>query len=568
MDVNTTQDQQAPSQITLQPQTSANSDGSQLPQAPQPAQPPSRLMSVLGAIVSAATTGIASVPQHGRPSFVNGLAGGARAEIAAQQQAQQQQQDIKFKDFDSQIRAAQLHNQDLALQNQTQEQADAHQDHVDKLHASDDAWGISYDKVDNSGDAVMDHLRLQTAANGAAEVPAGTHISGDSKSILIPQNTPETQAGQLQQFKALAPALGMTTSVIPNGATKLDPKLATVFYNRLQGYDPNGELYNASALPAIIANNQSRLADLKKQGAPQAQIDALSGVISKHQAQLKAANDAANSAADAASKRKIAEQNSINDNKAGNTEDINSKKPQKAVDNTELNAVAYDPNYPNPDGSKGANVVMSKSDAAAKGLTHYKADPAKLNSLVAGFNDVQNKLNMLADIANDPKRMGQVDPGNAAAIIAHDKGIDLGGGAFGAHASIDTSRINEKVYAAAVNAANQATKDYVTAFVGAHEAITQLPRLQTFGQSSRMTQQQMEAAINLLPHPGDGSMAQQKMTSLQGMLDPLRKQVPHMPGAEQMPSWLEKQQQQKRQAAPSAPFGSNLANYVGGLQPK
>jgi hypothetical protein len=46
-------------------------------------------------------------------------------------------------------------------------------------------------------------------------------------------------------------------------------------------------------------------------------------------------------------------------------------------------------------------------------------------------------------------------------------------------------------------------------------------------------------------------MAQQKMVALQGMLDPLRKQVPHMPGAESIPSWLEKQQQQKQPAPPS-----------------
>jgi hypothetical protein len=102
--------------------------------------------------------------------------------------------------------------------------------------------------------------------------------------------------------------------------------------------------------------------------------------------------------------------------------------------------------------------------------------------------------------------------------------------------------------------------------VGAHEAVTQLPRLQTFGKSSRMTQQQMEAAVNLLPHPGDGSMAGQKMVALQQMLDPLRKQVPHMPGAESIPSWMEKQ---KQQAAPQ-PSGfngtSNLVKYLQGNQ--
>jgi hypothetical protein len=144
--------------------------------------------------------------------------------------------------------------------------------------------------------------------------------------------------------------------------------------------------------------------------------------------------------------------------------------------------------------------------------------------------------------------MGDVSPAMAADMLKHGHGISLEFHGVG----VDTAAINETKYAAEVAMSNQATKDYVTAMVGAHEAVTQLPRLQTFGQSSRMTQQQMEAAQQLLPHPGDGLMAAQKMTSLQGMLDPLRKQVPHMPGAETMPSWLEKKQQQKSQQ-PAAP---------------
>jgi len=103
--------------------------------------------------------------------------------------------------------------------------------------------------------------------------------------------------------------------------------------------------------------------------------------------------------------------------------------------------------------------------------------------------------------------------------------------------------------------------------VGAHEAVTQLPRLQTFGKSNRMTEKQREAAQNLLPQPADGAMAAQKMTSLQGMPDPLPKQVPHMAGAESTPSWLEKRQQQQKQQGPAASFGSNLGQWVSGLQP-
>jgi hypothetical protein len=292
--------------------------------------------------------------------------------------------------------------------------------------------------------------------------------------------------------------------------------------------------------------------------APQVQLDALDGIISKQKAQLKADTDASDSAAN----KTLARQKELDKAKSDDKIDVNDAKPVKAVDNTELNAVAFDPNYQNPDGSKGGNVVMSKADAAAKGLPHYKADASGVNSLVAGFNDVQNKLNMLADVANDPKRMGAVQPGVAAAMLAHGKGIEIG--AFGTKA--DMSRVNEALYADDVKSANQPTKDYVTAMVGAHEAVTQLPRLQTFGKSSRMTQQQMEAAVNLLPHPGDGSMAGQKMVALQQMLDPLRKQIPHMPGAESIPSWMEKQ---KQQAAPQ-PSGfngtSNLVKYLQGNQ--
>ena len=193
----------------------------------------------------------------------------------------------------------------------------------------------------------------------------------------------------------------------------------------------------------------------------------------------------------------------------------------------------------------------------------YKADPSTINTVVAGMNDVQNKLNQLANVVNNRQTMAQVDPGLAAAMLAHGKGITLEFGGHGSGASggigVDTSRANEVLYGHDVMKANQATRDFVSAFIGAHEAITQLPRLQTFGKSNRMTEKQMEAAINLLPQPGDREFAAQKMTSLQGMIDPLRKQIPHMPGAESIPSWLEQRQQKQ---TPSA--GSRLGKVVVG----
>jgi len=218
---------------------------------------------------------------------------------------------------------------------------------------------------------------------------------------------------------------------------------------------------------------------------------------------------------------------------------------QAALKGANQLVVAFDPAIQNPDGTKGGNVVIPQGQAQQRGLTNfYKADPATINSTVGGFNDVQQKINMLADVANDPNRMGQVQPELAAAMLAHGKGITLG--AFGT--SFDPSIINEGLYADDVRSANQATRDYVAAMGAAHEAMTQLPRLQTFGKSSRMTQQQMEAAQNLLPQPGDAAnpaYAQQKMDALQTTLDPLRKQLPRMQGADLIPSWKELRRNQQ-----------------------
>jgi hypothetical protein len=219
---------------------------------------------------------------------------------------------------------------------------------------------------------------------------------------------------------------------------------------------------------------------------------------------------------------------------------------------TGVNVVAFDPDYANADGSNGANVVLDKATAQQRGLFSYKADPSTINSLAGGMNDVQNKLNSLADVVNDTQRMRQVDPTLAAAMLNPTTGVTLAlgahGGGVGGGGSVATDRINAWLNNANVKEANQATKDYVAAFIGAHEAITQLPRLQTFGKSSRMTETQLHAALNLLPQPGDtAGFAQQKMQNLQTMIDPLRKQIPHMQGAELIPSWLEQQQK-----APSA----------------
>lgn len=349
---------------TQQPPQATPQDVSTASAGSIPAQPKSRLQSILGAVASVVDTGLAGIPDKGRPSVVTGLGEGARAEQAAQAT----QQGIKFKSFDDQLRAAQLHNQDLSIQNATQAQADAHEDHINKIHENDGDWGITYDTIANHGDAVMDHLTTQTAANGAAVVPPGTHFSADGKNILIPKDTAETAAGQLAQFKAVAPALGLNIS-IPNAATKLDPKVATVFYNKLQGFDAGGNVYTADKLPALIASNQAQRDSLATKGGTQVQLDALDGIITKQKAQLKADNDAF----DQATQRKTDATNDVNTTKIASqgeqTRQTNASKPQKTDTQMYVGTDAT--------GNQIAGTASDLQAAGANGVTKLDADTGK-----------------------------------------------------------------------------------------------------------------------------------------------------------------------------------------------
>ena len=106
--------------------------------------------------------------------------------------------------------------------------------------------------------------------------------------------------------------------------------------------------------------------------------------------------------------RKFKQQKELLEQKGDQSSDLADKKATAAASGQ--NVVAYDPEYQNSDGSKGANVVLDKATAQQRGLFSYKADPSNINSLVGGMNDVQNKLNSLADVVNDTARMKQVNP--------------------------------------------------------------------------------------------------------------------------------------------------------------
>jgi hypothetical protein len=391
------------------PQVTAMTEGTQEPSQAAPApQPTSRLQAIIQAVAKVGSTAMAGIPDRGRPSFVTGLGEGARAEQA-----------IKFKSFDDQVRMAQLHNQDLKMQQDTQAQSDAHTKAELDNRALANSLGINYDTIASDGKTVMDHLTSQTAATGSASVPSGTHLSGDGEAINIPKDDQATQYGQKQMYQMLAPVLGL--SPLPQGAQFVPPKNMNMLTNKIHGYDIAGNPIKHDDLPGAIASAQTQRDQLKKNGATEHQLQALDNMIGIYKANLNALDEHAesvrktqkqgdldleNSPANVQAKANTAAQveqakltvtnSPSNQAAAAKGAGLKASAEQSAKNLGILDSVAFDPNYQNPDGTKGANVVMSKEDASAKGLSFYKANPEKLNATVAGMNDVQTKLNQWA----------------------------------------------------------------------------------------------------------------------------------------------------------------------------
>ncbi|HWO32397.1 MAG TPA: hypothetical protein VNO32_26680 [Candidatus Acidoferrum sp.] len=273
--------------------------------APAASSGGSRLFAILSAVAHVGSVGIAGAAnQKGRASFAGGLAGGAQAEL----QDQAQQQDVKFKTFDDQVRAANLHNQDLQLQGRTQEQSDAHQKAQDDQHDWNDAHGIEDTTIPNDGDAVIDHLKTQTAANGAATVPPGTHLSADGQVVHVPTDSASTKAGQLEQYKTFGPTLGLPS--LPQGAQFVPPRMLDAMTHKLQGFDIGGNNITADKLPGVISSTQAQRDTLAKNNATPAQLGALDNVLNIYKANLKADNDQQANVASAKKGAEVAAENS------------------------------------------------------------------------------------------------------------------------------------------------------------------------------------------------------------------------------------------------------------------
>ena len=242
----------------------------------------SRLGAILSAVASTVSTGLAGIAPHGRPSFVNSLGGGARAE----QEAQQVQQGIRFKTFDDQVRLAELTHQDAKMQLDNQAQQDAHQEAELRMRALAQEHGWNFDVASNHGPSVMDNLKAQTAATGSASVPPGTRVSADGNSIFISHTGQDAQQGQTAVYKLIAPSLGLP-ALTPD-MDFVPPKYVNMMTNKLMGFKTDGSPFNHDDLPGEIGADKARRDMLAKNGASDAQLGAMDSMIKVKQANLDA----------------------------------------------------------------------------------------------------------------------------------------------------------------------------------------------------------------------------------------------------------------------------------------
>jgi len=203
-----------------------------------------------------------------------------------------------MKDFENSLRIAALHNQDLELQLRTQQQ-DAHEA-MQRQHADwDEAHGrITWNPHPNDAEAVTQTLKAQTAANGSAEIPAGTFLVHDGSTINSPGNDADTQAGLLEKYKQLAGVIpGIPAFPRMDKAQFVPSKNLDLMTHALQGYSVNGSPMTHDQLNQLIpALKAQRDAMAKSGNSTPYRLNTLDNLIGIYQANEKnhsAAEDAA-----------------------------------------------------------------------------------------------------------------------------------------------------------------------------------------------------------------------------------------------------------------------------------
>ena len=362
--------QQSPTLSASSPQEQDAASGYQAPPSGG-----SRLLAILGAVAKVGSTAMAGIPDTGRPSFVTGLGEGARSAQAANAN----QQAIKFRTFDDQVRMAELTHQDQKMQLDTQAQQDAHQTAELNMRAIAQDHGWNFTPSPNHGPAVMDHLAAQTALTGSASVPPGSHVSADGQSIYLTQDpdSQKTKDAQKSVYSALAPALGMPG--LPPGVDSVPPKNVNMMTNRANGFKLDGTPFNHDELPGQIAMEQAQRDNLAKNGASDAVLKTLDGMINLHQVNLNALDKHAAGVKQQTEQATLNAQNSPESIAGAASKAASTKQSQLDVENTPQNQAAA---------ARGA-AAKSAAELAAKnaGSTAMYVSSAKDGSQIAGTSD-------------------------------------------------------------------------------------------------------------------------------------------------------------------------------------
>jgi hypothetical protein len=291
--------------------------------APANNTPPARpaWQTNLGKVASVVSTGLSGIPAGGRPSFMGGLGQGARAENAAQAA----QQEIKFRSFDDQVRAANLHNQDLQMQQQNDDQQAARQAAVNFQTEAIGKQGGTVDTHPNDGTSVTQTLQAQTAANGSATITPGTHISPNGKDINVPSNDPQTMAAQLKNYKdmvGIMPGLPSTPNIpdpstvksmsdVMNARANMG-KAFDIFTHLTNGHNVDGSVYTHQQLNNLIPAYQAQIDSHAAKGdLSDYQMGTLKNTLAVLQADEKNHSDAEDAAATKAAQQKAAQAGAV-----------------------------------------------------------------------------------------------------------------------------------------------------------------------------------------------------------------------------------------------------------------
>lgn len=408
----------------------------------------------------------------------------------------------------------------------------------------------TYAELDPHAQVDLDSATLDEAVKNGYAVPGYTPGSGVTLSLPVSAAAQLVHYNQgIENFGSLVGQINSTLGL--EGDKALDA--STIIQANPQLGKAVSELASHwNGQPSTLESALSAMQTPGKDGKPNPQAayartisNAIGGDrLDEFNEQMKAKNKATEAAAEESAKEPYIE---ARENRNAARQDARDDKKTHAKDDELVIA-----GVPGSDDTQ----VVRKGDLPQGSVEYPLKDPQQLVATIRRTNDVQTKINALAQFVNGGG-MDHIQPGLVSDAVA-EVNNELKVGAFGAE--LPTARINGILNKENYNSMNKASRDFVRAYGFAREAMTQLPALQSFGKSNRMNETQLKAALQLLP---DGRMntksAMDQMNALQDVFDPLRKLPTGLPGANLVPSFRDRQPQAQGGAAGAQPGAAPAA---------